>query len=141
MIEREPKEPTLHFKLGEEIVDSTPHNTILFIHNNETEEKFDHVFIFNPDEEDSKEGYFVFRQGVDDFDSLAEHMQETGFTIIQYDESHLNDRLAYYRVYPPEDNPKDLTPRQEKRVEYLGYLLASDLLTPEMFETPGELFL
>lgn len=138
-MERQP-EPDFRFNLDGEVFESRPDNTIVFLHN-DTEEQYDHVFLYNPNEEEVTEGYYIFRQSFENFDDVVEEMMERNYTVVHYDESKLNDRLAYFRLFPPDYKPKEITPRMEKHIAFWGYLLSKDLVTPEDFSQPGELHL
>jgi hypothetical protein len=143
MAEREPDQPpVLHFKLNDEVIDITPENAIGFIHQDEADRQYDHVFVFNPDDlekEEIEEGSFFWRSELPEFDSVVERMRELGFTIVSHETVQDGDKAVYDSEFPAEITPIELTSSQEDRVAYLAHLLTTDRLTPDDFLSPGEL--
>jgi hypothetical protein len=144
-MEREPNQEPLVFNIdGDEFL-ATPQNAIAFTHPTE-EAQYDHVFLFNTepdDDEEVTEGMFVWRTFIEDFDAVVEMMRDRNYTIVEQSVTE-NDREAYERCFtPPFVMPErlELTPRQEQRVAFLGYVLMNNHLVPDDFVGAGDLYI
>lgn len=128
----------IRFQLGDELFESRPDNTLIFLHG-EADEEFDHFYLM-PDPE-TDEGYFVFRKSAEHFDIMVDSCRDWGYTIIEKERAADSDRDVYFKIFPVEYKPIELTMRQERRVRFLNYLLHHGKLVPEDFEVEGDLYL
>jgi hypothetical protein len=138
----EREHPEFRFDLGDEVFESTPDNTLAFIHQHEDDSMFDHIFLVtsnNPDE--PNEGYFAWRGGVGNFDEVVESMRECGFTVIDQSRVAKGDRDAYFKSHEAKLKTQTLTPRQERLADFTRYILETEHLVAEDFVGAGELYL
>lgn len=138
----------LEFNTGQEIV-CHRNNTSAFLH---SEEPYgDHLFVHTPAIDDEPErGDYVFREQISNFDYLVGRMAVSDWVIIQSDKLTEDDREAYEEfqalksknVEQAEKKASELTPRKERLVSFLGYLLLHDHLTADDFNKgTGPLYL
>lgn len=149
--EQEPQNPInvfrLEFNTGQEIV-CHRQNTSAFLH---SEEPFgDHLFVHTPAIDDEPErGDYVFREQISNFDYLVGRMAVSDWVIIQSDKLTDDDREAYdeflalkgRNVEQAEKKRSELTPRQDRLVSFLGYLLQNDHLIANDFKGQGDLLI
>lgn len=144
MSEQQRQNPNMRVVIdGEERI-ATPENTALYIHTNRIFSALDHIFVMNRDDAENAYGHYVFREQMDNFDTIAQHMQNTGYTVHENEEIADCDRNAYERRFgPPElELPtQELTPRQERFVDYFRYLLANGHMHVDKFEGEGALYI
>ena len=123
-----------YLEAGSENLECVPENTYCFLYE---DTKYDHIFHVIEDTEEGYNGYYIWREMLGEkFDTLAKYMIDAGYVVDNCDELDEHDMEAYYRAYPEEIKlpTYELTPRQDGRVKWLGYLLTNELLTAEDFE-------
>jgi hypothetical protein len=141
----EPPEEAFIFHVGDEEHEATPENTNIVRHTRPEDRKYDYIASTFPIDGDEEElGLFVNWRGEEDtgeFDELAADMIQAGFPFSRAYQVNDSVREMYESQSPPEiiDEPKDLTQRQESRIEYLAHLLETGELSPEDFLVEGEL--
>jgi hypothetical protein len=148
MSEQEPRRRPVDLRFGERVVRCEWHNTTLFIHG-EADQKYDHIFLVqNPNPEEAEEGFVYFRQQFPQFDSLLDMFRHEGYTFIEKETVTDGDREVYEKHYgedEPEPAPEvvfeELTPRQNRRVAYLAYLLDQNYLTANDFNIEGDVLI
>jgi hypothetical protein len=141
-MEQPPDQDPLIFHFNDAAFEANPHNTMGFIHQHEEDSMFDHIFMFtNDDPEVPEKGYYAWRNGIEDFDEVIETMREYGFTILEQNKVAPHDREAYFMSHSAELKTVTPTLRQERRIQYLSYILEHNVLTVEDFLREGELFI
>lgn len=135
MSEKEPpKYAKFHLEANGERLECVPENTFAFLYE---DTRFDHIFYVTQETEEGFNGFYFWREMLGDrFDDLAKYMIDAGFSVENENELQECDRNAYFRSYPDKITlpQRELTPRQDGRVKWLGYLLTNELLTAEDFE-------
>lgn len=130
--EKEPKKKTFNIYIDGVQCEATPANTMAFLHE---EEKYDHLFYITGYDETTEElrGKYLWRWDTTDelFIKTIYFMANNGYEV-RNQELLECDKEAYDRRFP-ELPRRELTTRQESKVQYLGYLLAKDLLKPADF--------
>lgn len=168
MSEREPKRPEYYGNYNGERVYFNPDNTIVYLHK-ETPGA-DHLFVVMDEEgvePPEQSGFYVWRAlHKDVFDKMAEDLLADGCNLVavdkvsDFDASNLAKEveeiptglqplingegyISNPEVKPTYKEPEyhELTPRQERTMHFLAYLLQNDRLMPEDFELDGELYL
>lgn len=135
MSEKEPpKYAKFHLEANGERLECVPENTFAFLYE---DTRFDHIFYVTQETEEGFNGFYFWREMLGDrFDDLAKYMIDAGFSVENENELQECDEQAYYKTYPEQIKlpTYELTPRQDGRVKWLGYLLTNELLTAEDFE-------
>ena len=144
-MEKEPKSPRFMLEIGNHRLICTPDNTNAYLYEDPT---YDHIFyITNKDEDGVLGGYHIWRPMLgNEFDEVVKYMINSGYEVESLTEPDDNDKGAFFQRYPNEPQepikllePKELTPRVERRVAFLGYLLMNDLITQEEWEREGDI--
>jgi hypothetical protein len=139
MMEREPEIPKFILNIGEEKVVCTPENTLAFLYE---DEQYDHIFHITKQENDMMYGFHIFRHLLgNDFDILVRRMIDGGYAVSNEEEISESDLEAYKKSLPVEAHYQDLTPRQERLVEFLAYILDKEHLVAEDFNGKNELYI
>jgi hypothetical protein len=155
--EQEPT-PIVRFNMEDGEYEATPQNALVFLHSEEADKEYDHVFIFKDDipedkdwerldeedEEATLEGWFIWRRNAPEFEKAVQFMRDRGFTVIELEHVSDGDMEAYTRAFGNPENTiqtYELTPRQEVRTNFLKHLLDRDLLVPDDFKGDGDLFI
>lgn len=142
-MEQNPESRNIRFEFPNIIIEATPSNAVVYLHEGE-DSKYDHVYIENqPDPDEDAEFYYIFRRNLSDFEKTLEVMRSKGYTFVELAECSEFDKKQYYKLFPPESNLKtyELTPRQERFVDYFSYILEKEELAPDDFAVPGDLYL
>lgn len=148
-MENEPKRIPkfrVEFANGEKHI-CTPEDTTAYLHN--LLPKADHLWVQEDTDPDSEnKGVPLFRQQISNFNEILEYMKANGYSIIEPESGIPSDSdLAMYHRFlarlpiEPEPEHEPLTPRKERLISFLGYLLASEQLAPSDFDGDGELFI
>ena len=139
MENEKPKYAKFYLEAGNENLECVPENTYCFLYE---DTKYDHIYHKIEDTEDGYIGYYIWREMLgEQFDVLAKYMIDAGYVVDNCDELDKTDMEAYYRAYPDEISlpQRELTPRQERTVSFLAYILENGHLTPDDFTAEGEL--
>ena len=131
--EKPEKYAKFHLEANGERLECVPENTFAFLHE---DTRFDHIFYVTQETEEGFNGFYFWREMLGDrFDDLAKYMIDAGFSVENENELQECDEQAYYKTYPEQIKlpTYELTPRQDGRVKWLGYLLTNELLTAEDF--------
>ena len=129
-----PKYAKFYLDANGERLECVPENTFAFLYE---DTRFDHIFYVTQETEEGFNGFYFWREMLGDrFDDLAKYMIDAGFSVENENELQECDEQAYYKTYPEQIKlpTYELTPRQDGRVKWLGYLLTNELLTAEDFE-------
>ena len=147
-MEKQPKkQPDMLIEIGNKQLHCTPENTFGYLYE---DPRFDHLFYVTEQNKDgSLNGYHLWRPMLDDmFDDAIYHMIETGYEVESLVEPDENDREAFFAKYKNEPQvpikpleTKELTPRQEPLVSFMGYLIKEGHLDPADFNHEGEIYL
>ena len=132
--EQPEKYAKFHLEANGQRLECVPENTFAFLYE---DTRFDHIFYVTQETEEGFNGFYFWREMLGDrFDDLAKYMIDAGYRVENEDELQECDKQAYYRTYPEQIKlpTYELTPRQDGRVKWLGYLLTNELLTAEDFE-------
>lgn len=145
MSEQEPdRRRNIIIIFGETQYECSPENTAIYLHEG-FDKHYDHIFLIentNPDEEEA--GVAFFRELIENFDEVVGFMRDREYSFVEK-ESVANFDKEMYRHYfgrdplVPEPTPLELTPRQERVVEYLGHLLETEGLVAGDFLGEGDL--
>ena len=144
MENEKPKYAKFYLEAGNENLECVPENTYCFLYE---DTKYDHIYHMIEETEDGYIGYYIWREMLgEQFDVLAKYMIDAGYVVDNCDELDKTDMEAYYRAYPDEISlpQRELTPRQERFVEYFSYLLLNGHITAEEFlngTSNGELYI
>ncbi len=122
----------------------TPENTIAFVFSEEPQ--YNGIFIHEEDKNGEVTGNCFWEESFPNFDQLIEWMLGYEYQVIKTDKAGEPIKEAYRQQHNrPEaseefvatvvdnDPDKHLTPRQGRRVDFLGYILEHDLLTADDF--------
>ena len=138
-------EPAPRFKLdfsdGTELI-CTRETASVFLHVHEPHG--DHIYIVDSvDPEDEPSGNYVFRDQLDNFDQITDSMYEAGYYVNSCMKMTEHDRGTFNEYYATKHPLKyePLTPRQERLVHFVAYILLSEQLNANDFNASGELFI
>jgi hypothetical protein len=97
------------------------------------------------DENGRLHGTVLFRQQMPEFDETIDFMKGMGYVMLEADKARRFIKDEYDKVFDitevEEPEAQELTPRQEKLVRFLGYILEKEQLTAEGFTGKGDLFI
>lgn len=139
MENEKPKYAKFYLEAGNENLECVPENTYCFLYE---DTKYDHIYHKIEDTEDGYIGYYIWREMLgEQFDVLAKYMIDAGYVVDNCDELDKTDMEAYYRAYPDEISlpQRELTPRQERTVSFLAYILEKERLTADDFNGSNDL--
>ena len=120
----------------------SPQNTFGFVHQHPEDADFDHIFFMTgQDEEGNPVGKYMWRDKCEDLDAAVEQLEDLDYVVFHPERVAEEDRTAYFRTHPAELKIVALTMRMGHRVDFLGYLLQHDHLTPDDFLRDGELYI
>lgn len=149
MGEQEPLPRKFEFTFGELRIECDPTNSTVYLHSDEEDKKYDHIFVeLQADPDEDSDYYYIFRRNLSNFDQVVSIMQVSSYTFVQPETVAGIDRENYNRLFgdeetvaPIEPPIHELTPRQERLVSFLANLLEHDYLTPADFEGTGDMFI
>lgn len=140
-MENEPKRIVFTLEAFGKEHECTPDNTLAIVHD-------DPHAAYNciVHEPEGQEPFVIFKESMSNFDDVLEYMTEHAYPVtLQKTVAYTLKGLyldAFGRdPYHKEVELKRLTPRQERLVSFLVYLLDKDHLTPEEFKGNGDLFI
>ena len=139
MENEKPKYAKFYLEAGDENLECVPENTYCFLYE---DTKYDHIYHKIEETEDGYIGYYIWREMLgEQFDVLAKYMIDAGYVVDNCDELDKTDMEAYYRAYPDEISlpQRELTPRQERTVSFLAYILEKERLTADDFNGSNDL--
>lgn len=146
MSERMPDNREVILKFENAEVRLHPDTTTVYVHEG-FDSAYDHVF-YVPETDPEKEqiGHPFFREKIENFDEVLGFMRERGYTFITNEDASNFDKEMYRDIIGrdpllPEPETYELTPRQERLVEYLGYVLETEQLVATDFEGTGDLYI
>ena len=136
MSEKEPQLPYFSLDIGTEILICTPENTLAYLYE---DNRYDHIFYMTRQEEDRMMGYRIFRHLMpEQFDRVVMKMINDGYVVSNEEEIDEVDLDAYKNSLPKDP---EISPRQQRLVDFLAYILDKEHLTAEDFNGKGELYI
>lgn len=125
--------PSIKFKYGGESYQMRPDNAEARLHSEVPE--VDHFLIVQ-----RGIAQRAFRTIFPMFDKWAQFMEENGYPVIHAAYPTDDTFMAYRRHYgEPDLHIPELTPRQDRRAQFEGYLMDNDIITIQHFmETRNE---
>lgn len=143
-MEKEPKEPKTKFylNLNNERRECLPEDTMAFLPENE---EHHYIFLVDSETEDGYTGRYVWRdfiqEGGSAFDDMIKFMMAKGYVVESIDELDEVDMKAYLASHPDKISlpQRELTPRQERTVNFLAYILEKERLTADDFNGSNDL--
>lgn len=140
MYEREPtKDPHFFIDIGEKKLECRPENTLGFLYE---ENKYDHIFFIVENEEETMQGFFIFRATLGPkFDEVIYYMINNGYEVENCEELTENDYNAYIGAFGAELPTHEVSQRGENKIAFLKYILDQELLIADDFNGNSELFI
>ncbi len=140
MYEREPtKDPHFFIDIGEKKLECRPENTLGFLYE---DEKYDHLFFVVENEEETMQGFFLFRATLgSEFDNIIKYMINNGYEVENCEELTENDYNAYINAFGAELPTQEVTQRGENKIAFLKYILDQELLIADDFNGNSELYI
>lgn len=148
MNEREPEPKPFYLEHNGIKYECRPDNTAASIHAHEFN-LYDCILHIHNTEDGETHIIPVFREQMGAFDAVINIMRNRGYQVYPTDEPTDYDKELYFDTFgrDPYHNPNHieekstLTPRQERIIHYLSYLLEHDHITPNDFKGDGEMFI
>lgn len=141
-MEKEPQR-IVRFEFPNITIEATPSNAVVYRHEG-GDSIYDHVYVEQEDDpEEESKYYYIFRQSVPDFEQTCNVLRSRGFTFVELNEASDLDKEQYNKLFPPvaELQSYELTPRQERFVNYFKGLLDAEKITPADFDGSGDLYI
>ena len=155
-LEKQPEDEVFTITFVDTPIDCHKRNTFLYEFNRQPEG--DHIFIAQDiDEDDMVIGAFLWRLEVEKrhdrstWNTIYSNLLDIGCRERRNEVMDETDIAAFQRyagrlpvlqeVEIIEPEPIELTPRQDNKVNWLGYLLKNELITPPDFGTAGGVIL
>ena len=139
-MENDPSKIKIIIETGGVNYELTPDNTVGSIHQEENE-TYDYILHVT----DAGDPFIFFRESMSNFDDVIEFMLHNKYMVnLENDVKDLTKDF-YLRTYGRDPSHKthlterELTPRQEKLVDFLAYILEKDHLLPDDFKGDGDL--
>lgn len=128
---------SFHLEINGERFECTPNNTIAIIH---PEELKDYDCLIVKIDDDPK---LMFRESCEGFDDCVEIMLHNDYLVEVQDVPSDIVKQIYLNQFgrDAKHKTKELTMRQERRIDFLAFLLEGGHLTPEDFNGNGELYI
>lgn len=150
MSEHEPcPEGIVYLEFGKNTFECRAETTAVYVHG-AADRAFDHIFLqVETPENEEQGGVAFFRECIENFDEVLGYMRQRSFEFIENEKVSNFDHemyLAYFGREPqpaviPEPEMPYITPRQNRIVEFLGYLLENEILKPDDFNGEGALYI
>lgn len=139
-MEKEKKPKGFYIEIFGTRLDCHPGNTSAYLYE---DQQFDHLFYQTGENEHGLTGYHIWREMLEDgFDNVAKYMIKNGYEVDSLIAPDPTDLEAYYQRYPNKlIKEKELTPRQERLVGFMSYLLNNGHFDPDTFNHQGEIYI